>query len=243
MSTMPIPDSLARIVRPSARTLVFEQLRDWIESGALASGEIIKDVEIAQRLGVSRTPVREALQLLEQMGAVETIPNHYTRVTCVDPGDAALVYPPLTVLVAMATELATPHATADDLRGMERANEQMLAAARRGEPSVSREMDTEFHLILTRRANNPYLANAIDTLLMHARRLDTAYFAHVDRSQASYDEHREIIAAVTARDAAHAAQLVKRHYEQAKARADAPEKPSQDGPGEAVAALAKSPAR
>jgi DNA-binding GntR family transcriptional regulator len=239
---MPIPDSLPRIVRPSARMLVFEQLRDWIESGALAPGEIIKDVEIAQRLGVSRTPVREALQLLEQMGAVETIPNHSTRVTCVDRRDTALVYPPLTVLVAMAIELATPHATADDLRGMERANEEMLAAARRGEPSVSREMDTEFHLILTRRANNPYLASAIDTLLMHARRLDTAYFAHVDRSQASYEEHLEIIAAVQARDAARAGHLVKWHYEQAQARVDATEERTLERAGETVAALAKSPA-
>src|ERR1700733_8234926 len=94
---MPVPE-VAQLDRRLARTEVFDRLRTWIEDGQLEPGEVIKDIELAAVLGVSRTPVREALQMLEQHGLVETRPGRPTRVTETTIEDVARVYAPLAVL-------------------------------------------------------------------------------------------------------------------------------------------------
>ena len=112
---VPLPASMEKIARPSMRSLVFEQLRTLIETGGLGPGEVIRDYEVARRLGVSRTPVREALQRLEQQGAVEALPGRVTRVVDLSRDDAPLVYAPLSALEELAAEVATPLATKEDL--------------------------------------------------------------------------------------------------------------------------------
>nr|MDH3161656.1 GntR family transcriptional regulator [Bacillus licheniformis] len=103
---MPIPKNYTPQVRLSAKEKAFHQLRRWIVDGTLEPGEKVTDVDLAEALGVSRTPVREALQLLESQGFVEMKPGKETKITLIHPDDALAVYPPLAHLQALAAELA-----------------------------------------------------------------------------------------------------------------------------------------
>ena len=209
---MPLPTETTPIDRRSARHAVFEQLRGWIEDGILEPGEAIKDAEIASQLGVSRTPVREALQMLERHGAVEMLPGRMTRVTTVGPDDVIKLYTPLGALMGVAAEMATPLVQPADIDTMKDYNERLLQALRDNDPVAARDADRAFHGILLARSDNAYLATAIEPLLIHARRLETLYFRHAKPGHASYQDHIEIIDAVTKRDVASAAALTRHNF-------------------------------
>ena len=125
---MPIPESAATLERPILRESVYGRLRDWIVEGSLEPGEQLRDQELAERLGVSRTPVREALRRLEDEGLVETASNRWTRVKAVDLGEAKRIYPILHALGLLALELAFPRLTKVDLEEMKAANRDLQKA-------------------------------------------------------------------------------------------------------------------
>ncbi len=209
---MPVPTETIPIDRRSARHTVFERVRAWIVDGVLEPGEVIKDGDIAAQLGVSRTPVREALQMLERDGAVEMLPGRLTRVTNVAPENVAQLYAPLGALMATAVEIATPRASAGDLAAMREYNARLVAALEANDPVSAREADRGFHGVFLVLADNPYLATAIEPLLVHARRLETLYFRDAKPGRASYEEHNEIIAAVEAREARRAADVTRHNF-------------------------------
>jgi DNA-binding GntR family transcriptional regulator len=209
---MPVPEQTAPLPRQSARMLVFERLREWIEDGTFRPGEVIKDVDIAAKFGVSRMPVREALQMLEQLGAVDTEPGRRTRVALARPSDASLIYPPLGALQAVAAEAVAGRATAEKLDEMRRANEALLEAVARDDAVAAREADDDFHGVLIGLAENPYLQTAIELLQLHSRRLDTAYFTHRGPSRESYDEHEQIIDAVSRGESEKAGELTRQNF-------------------------------
>lgn len=210
---MPIPDSAAPILRQSARRAVYENLKQWIATGQLKPGEVVRDREIAEQLGVSRTPVREALQMLEQSGLVEMLPGHQTRVTEATPGDVTLVYGPLASLQAFAAEVATPRARAEDVEELRRCNATLLEAIQKLDGASARAADRAFHRVFQRLADNRYLTAAIEPLEMHVHRLETAYFARAQPGHESYEEHEAIIDAVAAGDAERARELVRANYQ------------------------------
>jgi DNA-binding GntR family transcriptional regulator len=209
---MPIPTEITTIDRRSARHAVFEQLERWIEEGVLEPGEPIKDSEIAARFGVSRTPVREALQMLEQRGAVEMLPGRMTRVIEVTPQDIALLYGPLSALQAFAAEMGTTRAGPADVEVMTEHNERLAAAVDTHDAVAARDADRDFHDVLVRLAANPYLSAAMEPLQFHARRLETLYFRDTKPGRQSYEEHRQIIDAVASGDAHAASQLTRRNF-------------------------------
>ena len=90
---MPVPEKVKAVSRPPVSLIAFEQLKQWIEDGTLVPGEVIKDTEIAAKLGVSRTPIREAFQRLDQVGLVITTRNTRTEVAPASPEDAQLAVP------------------------------------------------------------------------------------------------------------------------------------------------------
>lgn len=81
---MPIPSNISKPVRQTAKTIALEQIQKWIVEGILAPGEKINDDELAKALGISRTPVREALQLLAVQGFVEMSPGRETRISQIE---------------------------------------------------------------------------------------------------------------------------------------------------------------
>ncbi|MHA6805072.1 GntR family transcriptional regulator [Salinifilum ghardaiensis] len=184
------------VSRQSAAEQVYRILRAKIEDGSLAPGEQLADGELAAELGVSRTPVREALRRLVDQGAVETASGRHTRVTGVQETDAAQVFPLLGVLHEFAARCALPQLTTADFDEMQAANDRMRAAIDSGDATAAREADQEFHAVLVRRADNPYLSASLDVIALHARRLETTYFQDRRPGLESHHQHQQIIEAL-----------------------------------------------
>src|SRR5699024_3572020 len=108
---MPIQIDHSRPTRKSAKESAFNQLQQWIIDGTLHPGQKLNDSELAEALGVSRTPIRESLQLLEAQGFVKMYPGKATQVTEVEKDSLNDLLPTLAALQALSAELAIANIT------------------------------------------------------------------------------------------------------------------------------------
>ncbi|WP_040226517.1 GntR family transcriptional regulator [Bhargavaea cecembensis] len=207
---MPIPSDHSKPVRLSAKEAAYNQLQHWIIDGTLRPGEKLNDLEIAKALGVSRTPVRESLQLLETRGFVKMYPGKATQVTEVDPEAINDLLPPLAALQALSAETATPKLDADTARRLAEVNERFSEAVRSGNDEDAIRVDEDFHQIIVDTAENPYILAMVDNLQAHVRR-QFFHDAIVLREQ-SVKEHEAIIEAMSAGDGERAAALMKTNW-------------------------------
>ena len=171
----------------------YNRLLGWIVEGRLAPGEKLRDIALADNLGVSRTPVREALLRLEEEGFVETKPNRSTQVTPISLDDAYPLYSIVWTLEALALSEALPHIQESDIREMTQINEQFLKEMKKGRRAQALKADYDFHAIFIRRANNPELTEIISKLKSKLRRLDLYYYERVQNATLSYQEHKQLI--------------------------------------------------
>jgi DNA-binding GntR family transcriptional regulator len=206
---MPLPEDAPTVQRPAASVLAMRQIQRWIEDGTLQPGEVLKDTEIAVKLGVSRTPIREAFQRLELLGLVVSTRNTRTEVAPARQQDAELLYVPLSVLHELAVQLAMGNLRPEDFDTMTSANERLREAAQRGDAVATRQADEEFHAVLLDRTGNPFLVQVIEWLSVHSRRLNTLYFTQDRPTTNSYQDHLEIIAALRDGDEERARQLAR----------------------------------
>ncbi len=188
---LPIPINHAKPVRTTAKLHAFNQLQQWIIDGTLQPLEKLNDIELAQALGVSRTPIRESLQLLESQGFVSMQPGRATQVTEVKTDDINNLLPPLAALQALAAELAVPNIDEDTLRLLEEKNKQFADALYSKEFTIALKVDEEFHQIIVDTANNPYILSMIEMLQAHVRRL--FYYEKIILREYSIEQHAEII--------------------------------------------------
>ncbi len=198
---MPIPKGFHSPIQLTARERAYTQLQRWIIDGTLQPGEKLNDADLAEALGVSRTPVREALQLLEMQGFVEMHRGRDTRVTLIDKEDILKVYPPLAALEALAGELALPIILSEHIEQLQNINHKFARSVEEREPFRAMEFDEQFHGLIVNVAENPYVASYIETLQMHIRRLKYVLFRQpIAVAQASITEHEAIIAGFRAKD-------------------------------------------
>ena len=104
---MPIPENVENLRRVSAKSSIYQVVCSWIITGVLKPGEKIVDSELAKRFNVSRTPVREAIQILEGQKLVYVVPGRATVVADIDPADIEKCYRTLAELQGLAAELAS----------------------------------------------------------------------------------------------------------------------------------------
>ena len=112
---MPIPQQKEAVSRTTAKERIYHTLRQWIIDGTLEPGERLNDVELAQHFAVSRTPVREALQLLKEQRLVSIVPSSGTYVAPIDDQDMRHVYQLLVALQSLAMELCIQTVTPEQL--------------------------------------------------------------------------------------------------------------------------------
>ena len=179
---MPLPESVSKLPRTLAREDAYSKLRGWIIDGTLKPTEILNDHDIGAALGVSRTPVREALRRLEDEGLVETSHNRWTRIAPLDLTKTAESYVIIETLEVLALELGFPSLTREDLRAMEDANRAMQKAAREQQPSLALVADEEFHEFLISHANNGELLLLLRQLKTRLRRAELSYFDATSRA-------------------------------------------------------------
>ncbi|WP_342599341.1 GntR family transcriptional regulator [Psychrobacillus sp. FSL H8-0483] len=188
---MPIPVNHTKPVRTTAKLHAFNQIQQWIIDGTLQPDEKINDIELAQALGVSRTPIRESLQLLESQGFVTMQPGRATQVTTVEKEDIHNLLPPLAVLQALAAELATPNMDEATLQLLEEKNKEFADAIYAKQYIIALNFDEEFHKIIVDRANNSYIISMVEMLQAHVRRL--FYYESNILREHSIVQHAEII--------------------------------------------------
>lgn len=167
-------------IRPLARTLLrdraYASIRDAIVAGEIEPGAVVRDAELAERLGLSRAPVREAFARLVDEGLLESKPQSYTRVTQVvaaDVRDAAAVVGAMHELV---TRVAVPRLFAADIETMRAANERFAAAVRAGEVDDAIRADDELHDVLVRVSGNRAAAATAARYTPLIRRLERRRF-------------------------------------------------------------------
>ncbi|KUO22690.1 GntR family transcriptional regulator [Streptomyces dysideae] len=167
-------------IRPVPRTLLrdraYASIRDAIVAGEIEPGAVVRDAELAERLGLSRAPVREAFARLVDEGLLESKPQSYTRVTPVvasDVRDAAAVVGAMHELV---TRVAVPRLTGADLDVMRAANERFAAAVGAGDVDGALHADDELHDVLVRVGGNRAAAATVARYTPLIRRLERRRF-------------------------------------------------------------------
>ena len=170
-------------------------LRDAIVSGRLEPGQVIKDTRLANDLGLSVAPVRQALARLVEEGLVESKPQSRTRVT---PVTLAAVRDALAVVGAMhqlATREGAALATSADIEAMRSANAQFRAAIEDGDTDRALDADDALHAVLVARYGNRAVASTIDRYTPTIRRLERRRFTAA-QGRTSAAVHDELIEAV-----------------------------------------------
>lgn len=193
---------------------IFSTLRDEIVSGAHAPGTAFREVPLAERFGVSRTPIRTVLSRLEQERLLERV-DRGLQVPEGDPERVIQVYDLRILLEATAArEAAQSRQLSDTLR-----LEALLARDRDlSDPSDQQRMSTnlEFHEAVWRATNNPVLIDLLERLSTHLIHSPRSTLSQGDRWEESLDEHEEIIDAIVARDEEKASELARAHMSRAR---------------------------
>ncbi|MGA5689712.1 GntR family transcriptional regulator [Cytobacillus pseudoceanisediminis] len=195
---MPIPSNYSSPTRVSAKDRAFSQIQEWIIDGTLQPKEKLNDADLAKALGVSRTPIREALQLLNVQGFVEMFPGVGTQVTSVNPEDISKILPPLGVLQALAAELAAPVISQETINILRDINHKFAKALIAGDTFTALKQDEKFHNIIIDLAQNPYISNTASMLQAHVMRL--YYNKTIILKERSIEEHEDILKAFEQKD-------------------------------------------
>jgi DNA-binding GntR family transcriptional regulator len=217
---MPIPDTLP-LEKRLFREDVYSTIQNWIIDGTLEPLEKIRDTDLATQLGVSRTPVREALRRLEDEGLIETKVNAWTRVSGVDKSLASRVYPILRLLEPLALELSFSHLEAIDFKLMKTLNKTVQQHLTTANPKAAALEDTALHSLWTGRCNNPELLSILADLKTNHIRLEIHYWRGGKAASKSVHEHQKIIAALENKDLAAAKRELEAHWTRALARWEA----------------------
>ena len=195
----PLPHDAPPLPQVSARERIYEALKEWIVEGVLEPDEQLKDVELAERFGTSRTPVREALRQLEDEHLVVTARNRWTRVAPLDVEEPGRLLPIMSALETLALRSAWPFSD-DDKERLEEANATLARAIERRRAKDALAADLRFHGAFDGCAGNPELTGLLGRLRDRMRRTDLVYWARPALARTSVEEHMRIIDAVRADD-------------------------------------------
>jgi DNA-binding GntR family transcriptional regulator len=189
----------------------YHAIRGLIVSLELAPGAVIEERELVGRLGIGRTPVREALRRLAQERLVEVFPRRGMFVTKVDVRDLARLCEVRVALEPEAARLAAERATKLDLEEINALIEELLAPRRRDDRALI-DLDERIHRAIYHASHNPYLAETLEEYYAHALRIWMVALARTDIG-AAVGGHHAVLEAVVRGDGARAARLMREHVE------------------------------
>jgi DNA-binding GntR family transcriptional regulator len=195
------PPAPARPARPGTTAQhALEHLRSAIVSGALAPGDRIGQEGVADHLGISVAPVREALRLLEREGQVTYRPRRGYSVTELRMDELEEIYKLRALLEREAALAALPRVTEDDLLEIERAALECSAAVEQGDVVTELGANRRFHTAILRPAGQPHLQRLIDLLWDSTEAYRALYYNSPAERHESLNAHDRILGAVVARD-------------------------------------------
>lgn len=198
------------------RELVLDAIREAIINGSLKPRERLMEIQLAEELGVSRTPIREALRKLELEGFIVMLPRKGAYVADVSFKDIADVFEIRAALESLAAGLAAERITDEEMEEMERHLVEKADAIARHDMTQLVEVDTKFHELVYRASRNDRLSMIINNLREQIQRYRSTSLAYPGRMKQSLEEHRAIVEAIQSRDSQLARQLALEHIENAE---------------------------
>lgn len=202
--------------RGSGVKLVYDMLRDEILGLELSPGSPIDEVQLAEKFGMSRTPIREALVRLAGEGLVETLPNRSTMVSNIDFLNLHTFFDAITLMYRVTTRLAARNHQPEDLERIRGFADDFAVAVKAKDALGMISTNRDFHAAIAEAGRNPYFTSLCLRLLDEGRRILRLYYqSYDDRLPLQYvDEHEVMVAAIAARDVELADRIAKQHADQ-----------------------------
>ena len=198
----------------SLRGKVFQRLREDILSGVYQENDELREVSIGEELGVSRTPVREALRQLELEGLVTIVPNKGAYVKGITKKDVHDIYKIRSLLEGLCAKWATEHITDQQIEELEEIvllSEFHLKKQGQGKAKQVSDLDGKFHKVLYEASNSRILEHVLSDFHKYVKMARTMSVGEKERAEKSIDEHRAILKAIRKKDANLAEQLANQH--------------------------------
>ena len=195
------------------RDVVFNTLRRAILTGQLKPGERLLEVHLANKLGVSRTPIREAIRKLELEGLVIMIPRRGAEVARITEKSLKDVLEVRRALDALSVELACDRITEEDMKRLLQACQDFEKAAKGKDASVIAKADVALHDIIVEATGNQRLAQLVNNLSEQMYRYRFVYIKEERKHDMLVAEHREIYESIASRDKERAARAAKLHID------------------------------
>ncbi|WP_178552220.1 GntR family transcriptional regulator [Frisingicoccus sp.] len=182
------------------RDVVFYTLRQAILKGELEPGERLMEMQLAEQLGVSRTPIREAIRKLELEGLVLMIPRRGAIVAKITEKDLKDVLEVRASLERLSTKLACERMEEETIEELREAQEAFKAALRGDDITLQAQKDVEFHDVIYKSTNNLRLIQMLNNLREQMYRYRLEYLKDGTSHQKLVEEHEAIIEALSRRD-------------------------------------------
>lgn len=195
------------------RDVVFNTLRQAILKGELEPGERLMEIQLAERLGVSRTPIREAIRKLELEGLVHMVPRKGAEVASISEKSLREVLEVRRSLEELAIELACQKITAEQIKELEEAEVQFADAVQKGDAMTIAESDEHYHDVIYQATDNSRLVQILNNLREQMYRYRLEYIKDADKRQILVVEHEHIIRAVKNHNIPEAKQAMREHID------------------------------
>lgn len=195
------------------RDVVFNTLRQAILKGELEPGERLMEIQLAERLGVSRTPIREAIRKLELEGLVLMIPRKGAEVANISETSLREVLEVRRSLEELAIELACHRISEETLTELEQAEEAFAEAIRKGEAMDIAESDERYHDVIYQATENSRLVQILNNLREQMYRYRLEYIKDEDKRQILIVEHERILHALKSHNIQEAKSAVREHID------------------------------
>ncbi len=204
----------AETLRTRSRAdFVYESLRDAISDGRIAVGERVREEEVARKLGVSRTPVREALRRLQLRGLLVIFAGRGLVVAKLGQQQIVELYAMREILEGSAARFAAQHATAAEIAILYKLQEKLKAAKTE---AMRTSLNRQFHQAIYEAAHNRYLMQTLESLNDSFALLRSSTLRTPNRRPGSDSERLKIIAAIEKRDPDVAEREAREHIRQAQ---------------------------
>lgn len=195
------------------RDVVFNTLREAILKGELKPGECLMELQLAAKLGVSRTPIREAIRMLEQEGLAVTIPRKGAEVARMTEKDMEDVLEIREALDELAAKIACTRMTEDQLKQLETIKETFVESTRSHDVKRIAEADVSFHDVIYEATGNPKLVSMLNNLREQIYRYRVEYLKEEKNYPTLIGEHEAIVEALYARNQDEVVRAMHTHIE------------------------------
>ncbi len=193
------------------REIVFSTMRKAIVEGNFKPGQRLMEVQLAEQMGVSRTPVREAIRKLELEGLVVMVPRKGAYVAGLTSEDIREVVEIRVVLEGLAAKKAAQNAKQEEIERLENSLRYFEEAANKNNIIDLISYDTEFHDIIYKAAQNSKLMQMINNLREQVQRYRVAYFTQMNNTGLLLKEHNEMLNAIKDKDGNLARAIAEEH--------------------------------